>query len=223
MLKMSGFIVMVSPAAKADLPVVNRALARLNDKLAEIARIVPYKALDELKKVRVWVERDNPDNAGAVYHPDVEWLKEHGYNTDKAHCVEIGNLRNFLDWSERTQPMMILHEMAHAYHYLVLGQDDKDVEAIYDAAVKSGKYDKVPFVSGGERKYYGLNNKFEFFAEASEAYFGYNDFYPFDQKQLLEFDRATYEEMVKAWGFPRGRSTVIGSSATPEVLKGLGR
>jgi hypothetical protein len=50
-----------------------------------------------------------------------------------------------------------------------------------------------------------------------------NDFYPFDRWQLIKHDRPMYEVLVAAWGLPSGQSKVIGSSATTEVLKGVGR
>jgi hypothetical protein len=221
--EMSGFTVLASPAAVSDRKACDQALGLLSNKLVEIKRILPHAAYEKLKGVKIWVERDNPDNLGAVYHPSKEWLKQHGYNTDKEKCVELGNIRNFVSWSQTTQPLMVLHELAHAYHHQVLGYDDKDVKARFDAAVASGAYDNVMFVSGGTKKAYALTNEKEFFAEVSESYFGCNDFYPFDRRQLASFDKPTYEMLVAAWGLPAGEARELGSSATDEVLRSLGR
>jgi len=43
----------------------------------------------------------------------------------------------------------------------------------------------VLFVAGGKRKHYALTNEREFFAEMTEAYFGMNDFAPFNRGELL--------------------------------------
>jgi hypothetical protein len=42
----------------------------------------------------------------------------------------------------------------------------------------------------------------EFFAESTEAYFGRNDFQPFDRDELKAFDRSAYRMVEKAWGVP---------------------
>jgi hypothetical protein len=221
--EMSGFIVMASPTVVRDRKACDQALGLLYTKLAEIKRIVPRAAYEKIKGTKVWVERDNPENTGAVYHPSAAWLQQNGYNTDKEKGVEIGNIRNFVSWVETTQPMMVLHEVAHAYHDQVLSYKNPVVSAAFQAAVKSEQYELVQFVSGGKKRHYGLNNDKEFFAEASEAYFGCNDFYPFDRHQLSTFDRPTYEMLVGVWGLPSGESRTVGTSATAEVLKGMGR
>jgi hypothetical protein len=222
-LQLAGFTVLVSPAVMADARSAEQALGLLETKLREVKRVVPAQALEKIARTQVWVERDNPDVMGAVYHPSAEWLKDHGYNPDKEKGVEIGNIRNFVDWATRTQPMMVLHELAHAYHHQVVGYADKRVRAAFDAATKSGAYDKVLFVSGGEKKAYAMTNVMEYFAESSEAYFGVNDFFPFNRWQLLSTDRPMYEALVAAWGLPRGEAMAVGSSATPEVLRSIGR
>ena len=40
----------------------------------------------------------------------------------------------------------------------------------------------------------------EFFAEATEAYFGKNDFQPFNKRQLRAFDSKSYRMVERAWG-----------------------
>ena len=222
-LQLQGFTVMVSPAALADAKASEKALAMLESKLAEVKRVVPTPACEQLVSVRIWVERDNPENRGAVYHPSAGWLEQNGYNKDKERGVEIGSIYNFVEWGTKTQPMMVLHELAHAYHHQVLGYEEQHVARAFEEAKASGRYESVAFVSGGEQRHYGLTNSKEYFAESSEAYFGMNDFYPFNRWQLLAFDRTMYEALVATWGLPKGQSMVIGTSATPEVLKGVGR
>ena len=39
----------------------------------------------------------------------------------------------------------------------------------------------------------------EYFAEASEAYFGTNDFYPYVRSELAEHDPALFELLGKFW------------------------
>ena len=42
----------------------------------------------------------------------------------------------------------------------------------------------------------------EFFAEMTEAYFGANDFYPFNRAELRESEPAIYELMADIWTRP---------------------
>ena len=47
---------------------------------------------------------------------------------------------------------------------------------------------------------YALTNAKEYFAELTEAYYGFNDFYPFNREQLQAFDPAGYALVEQAWG-----------------------
>ena len=98
---------------------------------------------------------------------------------------------------------MVLHEMAHAYHHLVLGDDFKAIEAAYRHAVDAKLYESVPYCGGGKQKAYALTNSKEYFAELSEAYFGRNDFYPFVRSDLKKHDPQGYQLMEQVWGKPR--------------------
>jgi hypothetical protein len=66
-----------------------------------------------------------------------------------------------------------------------------------------GLYAKVKYLDRGERKAYATTDEKEYFAELSEAYFGRNDFFPFDRDELKAHDAAGYELMTRAWGQPR--------------------
>jgi len=197
-LNIEGFVAMVSPTAKATPKLLEPSLKLLAFRLRQVKQEVPSEALPLLQKVQFWIEVNDPQTT-AAYHPDADWLKEHGYNTDMAHNIEIGNLKNFLAW-QFIQPSMVLHELAHSYHFQHVGGDDPTIAAAYRKAVEGHQYEKVPFVTGGLRKAYALTNQFEYFAECSEAYFGRNDFYPFIRSELKSFDPDGYAAVEKAWG-----------------------
>jgi len=48
-------------------------------------------------------------------------------------------------------------------------------------------------------KHYGLTNHKEYFAEATEAFFYRNDFYPFVRAELKEHDATMHDVLVKVW------------------------
>jgi len=178
-----------------------RALPLLRVKLYDVARVVPPRALQELRKVPFWVEYNNPQVVCACYHPSRQWLQEHSFNPEKAGAVEIGNVENFLQWSHH-QPSMVLHELAHAYHHQVLGWDHPEIEALYRQAVQGKSYESVLAHDGRKRRHYAMNDAKEYFAESSEALFGTNDFYPFVRAELRQHDPSMAALLEKLWENP---------------------
>lgn len=52
----------------------------------------------------------------------------------------------------------------------------------------------------GEReRHYGLTDPKEFFAEMTEAYFGVNDFYPFNRAELRGSQPELYQLLDEIW------------------------
>jgi hypothetical protein len=176
----------------------DRALRLLGIKLFEIGRVVPAKALDELKKVPLWIGIDDYIEKRACYHPSAAWLRDHGLNPEKAKAVELGCAADFVKESIH-QPWMVLHELAHAYHDRVLGFDHAEILAAYAKAKEAGTYESVLRISGKREKAYAITRPQEYFAEACEAYFGTNDFYPFVRAELHEHDPALFEILKKVW------------------------
>ncbi len=178
-----------------------RALRLLDLKLYDVRRAVPAAAAARLQSVPIWLGVDDGHAPCAEYHPSREWLRENGYNPDKAKGVEIGNASRFLEWS-RDQPAMVLHELAHAYHDQVLGHEHAGIRAAFRKAEAGGGYQSVLHVSGRTERAYALTNPQEYFAEASEAFFGTNDFYPFVRAELQRHDPDAVRVLAEAWGLP---------------------
>ena len=202
--QVEGWSVLVNKGLLADRPeLADRTLTLLKDQLYQITRIVPAESVEALKKVRIWVEEDEPHHACMAYHPDAGWLREHGMNPEKARCVELANARNFLTWTE-DQPWMVLHELAHAYHDQALegGFENAEVRAAYDKAMAAKLYDSVLQIRGKDEKAYATTNPMEYFAEASEAFLGTNDFYPFVRAELRRHDPEMYSLLKKLWHKP---------------------
>lgn len=183
-------------------PLLDEVLREMGSHLYRIERVVPAKAVEELKKVVFWLEYDNPKGRHGHYHPSVGWLKAHGYNPDKAKGVEFGSARGFLK-AVRHQPWVVLHELAHAYHDQVLGFDHPKIKAAYEAAKKIGKYEKVLIWNGRIGRHYAMSNHKEYFAENTEAFFGTNDIYPFVKAELKQHDPSMYALLAELWGVNR--------------------
>jgi hypothetical protein len=201
--EIQGFTVLVNPEVDKHSDEAKAAFAELESQLKKINEVVPEKPLLALKKVKLWIEWEANKTGAAETHHSPKWLKDHGYNPDKAPGVEINNLTHFVEWSQKTQPWMIMHELAHAYHFTVLGEKYAPLQDAYKQAMEKKLYDSVEFVHGGKRKAYAATNPAEYFAELSEAYFGKNDFFPFTRGELEKHDPVGFELMKKAWGTPR--------------------
>lgn len=195
-----GFTVMVHPSVEKHPKQAKAAFVELESQIKKICDLMPEKHLAKLRDVKIWMIWEKKKRGAAEFHPSPGWLKANGYNLDKVRHVEINNIRNFVDWSKRAQPWMLLHEMAHAFHYRVLGIGHEGVKAAYEQAKERKLYDSVEYANGKKRKAYALTNRMEYFAEISEAYFGKNDFFPFNREQLKEHDPVGFALMEKTWG-----------------------
>ena len=203
-----GFSVLVNAQVLAQARAAAEVRAELARQFGEAIEVVPPGAVSALRKVRIWVEWSRRPDAGAEFHVSRRWLEQNGYNPAKAGGIEISNSLNFVSWSRAEQPCMVLHELAHAYHFLVLGEKNPEIAAAYRQAVESGSYESVDYAGGGKRRAYALVNEKEYFAEISEAYFGRNDFYPFTRADLQRHDPVGYELLRRLWGRVENRESV---------------
>ena len=177
-----------------------RILRNLRERLANIKIIIPQPHLEELQKVALVLEKGHAELKAMQYHPGVEWLKNKGYDETLVHCVHLPVAGRLVAKRQiTTQPWVILHELAHAYHHQVLGFDNKEIIEAYEKFKASGHGEDCLHYSGKRVEHYGLTNHKEFFAEMTEAYFGTNDFYPFNHGELKEAEPEIYELIEKIW------------------------
>ncbi len=175
-------------------------LEHLRHQLYQIPRKVPAPAVENLRKIVLWVEEAEPHHPCMAYHPDPGWLRSHGMNPDKARSVEVAHARNFLQWT-RQQPWMVLHELAHGYHHQFLGgYANPEIRAAFERMQASKRYESVLHIGGRTQLAYAAKNPMEYFAESSEAFFGTNDFYPFVSAELKQHDPEMYGLLQKLWG-----------------------
>jgi hypothetical protein len=179
------------------------ALRFLENKLADITVVVPPDRLAKLRAVTIQLDLNYGKLVPMQYHPSAGWLKDNGYSPDLAKCVHVPRAADLATKRNiNEQPWVILHELAHAYHDQVLGFDDPRVKEAYDRYKKSGRGDKTLLHTGRRVKHYALTDHKEFFAEMTEAYFGSNDFFPFNRAELKESEPQIYDLMVQVWETP---------------------
>jgi hypothetical protein len=202
--RIEGWSVLVNKDLVRTQPeLADCALALLRVQLYKIGRAVPPPALKRLRMVRIWVEENERHHPCMTYHPNAQWLLEHGMNAEKAKCVELANVRSFLAWTA-DQPWMVLHELAHAFHdqFVERGFENAEIKAAYESAIRRKQYDSVLRIDGRHDRAYAATNPMEYFAEATEAFFGTNDFYPFVRAELRAAGPGMFEILQKIWGPP---------------------
>lgn len=199
------------------------ALGLIDGQLKRVVDSIPSKALTALQVVPIWVNPQYPgERPRCEYHPGAGWLRRNGRDPRMEKAIEVSNVSNFKA-EDRRMPYLMLHELAHAYHDLELGFNNREIEAAYQTAKASGGYDRVQRFTGRKMvmdKAYALSSPQEYFAENTEAFFGRNDFFPFDRTELQEHDPRFLELLKKVWQVDSASPPFVEySPATQNYLK----
>jgi hypothetical protein len=181
----------------------NRALRFLEAKLFDIKTVVPKAPLTKLQAVPIVLDLTHGKLSSMQYHPSAGWLKANGYATELAKCVHIPRAADLPTRRNiNEQPWVVLHELTHAYHDQVLGFDEPRIRKAYQEFKKSGHGEKTLLFNGQRVRHYGLTDHKEFFAEMTEAYFGVNDFFPFNRAELKEAEPEIFALLREIWDGP---------------------
>ncbi|MEM9015995.1 MAG: sulfatase-like hydrolase/transferase [Verrucomicrobiota bacterium] len=189
-------------AKEADA--ARRMLELLHGQLQRVVLAVPEPALSQLREIPIWINPPYPDARGtAEYHPARGWLENNRRNPKMARAVEITNVLEF-PFENRRMPYLLLHELAHGYHdrYLPDGYQNEEIREAFVRAEASGSYNEVDRFDGNrirKDRAYALSNPMEYFAESSEAFFGKNDFFPFNREELKEHDPYMHRILPNLW------------------------
>jgi dipeptidyl-peptidase-4 len=200
-----GWTVFVEPAVAEAEPGSEdaRALGMLEAHLRILTAMVPAERVKQLQTLPIWIEHDHPTLKNMQYHPSLDWLKENGHDPRLAKKVHLPVARNLISSGQLAkQPMVILHELSHAYHDQILGFDEARILAAYKKAKDAGSYEKVLSYNGKTVSHYALTDHKEYFAEGTEAFFNRNDFYPFVRAELKIHDLDLHQALLEIWGDP---------------------
>ncbi len=189
-----------------DKDATEKAIVLLKKMLDEIIRDVPAPAVAELQKVPLYFSPEYPGTGGrAEYHPGVDWLRDNKRDPVMAKGIEFTDINNF-EAETRRMPNFALHELAHAYHDRVLSFEEPTILRAYILAEASGTYNSVDRRDSEGRvrkdRAYAMTDHKEYFAEATEAFFGTNDFFPFTTDELKKHDPDIFAVLEKLWAGP---------------------
>ncbi len=177
-----------------------QALKFLEAKLVEIKAVVTGEPIVKLQKVAIVLDLNCGKLEAMQYHPDAGWLKANGYPTELVKCVHLPRAADLpTPRNINEQPWVILHELAHAYHDQVLDFDELTIVAAYEDFKASGHGDAALLYNGKRVRHYALTDHKEFFAEMTEAYFGVNDFFPFNRAELQEAEPELFALLSRIW------------------------
>jgi len=164
-----------------------------------MTRILNPKSLQAVRNLLFWVEWDDAEgrqhNAVAVYYGghQLAMLRE-GKHPLKANNITILRMKSL---TAEHQPKrdsgrcVLLHEVAHAVQFQLLGKDNPRIKAAYNQALERKLVDKNSYAGSSDA---------EFFAEMSCAYLDKLHYYPHSRDDLRKHDDYTYRLMEATWG-----------------------
>ena len=195
-----SFPVYVAPEFGRHQTLLERSLEVLDANARRIEDIIPSAAWHRISRVPIWLEYEPDPSYGGQYFPNSpKWLAAYDISIAKAGSVQF---TSSLAAMAGYQPNPLMHELAHAYHDLVLSFDDPQIHTAFVRAQASGRYNAIRGRGGRWERAYAMSNHKEFFAELSEAYFGINGFFPFTRDDLKAFDPESYRVIATAWERP---------------------
>jgi hypothetical protein len=193
-------------------------LKKLDAALLKISQVVSPSQFAAMRQTKIWVSlpkhrlvnesssemSGHTSQAIALYRKSTaKELKSHGHNPDKAKSVEIFNAGLFTRAPADLQLVIVLHELAHAYHDKVLDARKPEIRSTYKKAMARGHYNIPDPRSETAGKAYAATNEYEYFAELSVAYLAKNDGFPQDRYVLAKADPIGYHLMQQVWGAPK--------------------
>jgi hypothetical protein len=101
---------------------------------------------------------------------------------------------------------VLLHEMAHAVHDQLLGNNHAGIKAAYQQAMERKLYDRDLYIATNER---------EFFAELTCCYLDRLRYYPYTRADLEKHDGVSFKLMESIWAGAAKKSDAGKKSAGP--------
>lgn len=169
----------------------------LSSKLQEVKKLIPEKHLSQLQRVPIWISANGGGLAEFYFFQDRVYRFD--LNPEKIGGIEFQNINLFLE-NIGEIPMLVIHELAHAYHKLNYERLDKGIMRAYKNAQWEKLYKDLRLGRSLHREtMYASTTPFEYFAELSESYFGYNNSFPHTSDELKKHDPEGFKMVEEAW------------------------
>jgi arylsulfatase A-like enzyme len=205
--RIQGWDVLVEQELVDHAPeLARRALARLDQKLAETAAVLPDAALADLRRVKIFL-LFGPDAKAGGRREGLEYfqvnaaLNQEWLDQRMARSIVIFSAANFVKLSEFWALKALVHEFGHAQHLEHWPEDRADIYDTWNHAVKAGLYRVVRAEDEGTHMpNYAAQNHLEYFAELTAMYFVGANYFPRDRPGLKAYDPAGHALVEKLWG-----------------------
>ncbi|MGI6220202.1 MAG: hypothetical protein ACOYJE_10235 [Bacteroidaceae bacterium] len=188
------------------------ALAQLKSDIVAWQKAWPSAVTDAFRQDTVWVEAADFT---------IEYVGN-ALESGRAACVVVGNLADYAAAVAANQPQLLVNRVAQLYFDRYMPQEKK--LAVYQAYAqgRSEQYGSV-YASNGvkllrDRVPDAQRSVTLYFAELSEAYWGENDFYPFDYEELERYDPRGFAALQSVYGARVLEPNVHGISLPPDTL-----
>jgi hypothetical protein len=150
-----------------DTSVLKKSLGLFGKELFDLSNILPKNAIVKLKNVVFWFETETAIHGyTGEYYRSKAWLIKKGLNPEKVKGIDIVAGR-YIDSKALHENWVILHELAHAYHDLVVGFQNEDIITAYKVTHNAGLYEQVRRGFNMHHHGYASTNAHEYFAEIS--------------------------------------------------------
>ncbi len=188
-----------------------------------LVRVLQPGALKVLRQVPMWIEWNNRGSAGHVlaqFRGGQSWA-EHPLKSNSIEVLSLKVLTRQRQAMRDKASLVLLHEMAHAVHFLIIGPENQGPAFAYQQAMDRRLYDNVKTAAGGSARAYAATNEFEYFAELSCAYLDRCHYFPFTRDDLEKYDPTGYRLMEQAWG--RGAAKALSADPSPKPAAKAGQ
>ncbi len=178
-------------------PRVFPVLRVLSEKLREVKKLLPERHFKTLAHVPIWISENSGEDAEFYFFERRIYRGEK--NPDMLDGIEFQNIDNLLEHFEQS-PMLVIHELAHAFHKINYEAIDKKIMDTFENAQWENLYEELKLGRDLTRyNMYASENAFEYFAELTEAYFGSNDYFPHNRRELKKHDPAGFKMIKSIW------------------------
>ncbi|OAI49358.1 hypothetical protein AYO44_06400 [Planctomycetaceae bacterium SCGC AG-212-F19] len=206
-----------------DSKLERKPIQALELELQTVVKLLPPDAVKALRNVLIWVDWDKvvasaSGRAGAplarYYGGHQLQMLEKGEHALKAKAVSVLRMKGIAELHQPKNDVghcFLLHELAHAVHYELLGRDNAAIQALYKQALERKLYDLKAYVSTSEAEY---------FAELTCAYFDQLSYYPRTRADLKKHDPAAFAYLERIWGkraLPATETTTAKSKGDPDL------
>jgi hypothetical protein len=201
--KVQGWDVRVKDTLWLEKPkLVREVFDILTVQLRAVIDTLPTQVVERLRTIPIYVTDTRSAPSSTHVHNAASWLLAHGEDEEKVLAIDIADpekLRSDVNLSR----WVLLNNLALAYQGRFLSAKERiELWEMHRAALDSGKYGVLPY-EGYMRRSWSASSPTAYFAETSIAYWAHNSGYPFNRKDLLEYDPKMYAFLERVWTGPR--------------------